>query len=643
MVTLAGACADLGRIRSSTREQCLVSGGWKAGMKEEELTELIEELNKQAAWTPRRYRRRVILMTALGYSYFFTLLLLAFAILGVMVWLMISGGRWYVGMGKILGPVLIVVIAMLRSLWVTWPPPQGLPLERSQAPELFEMLDQLRAQLRCPKLHHVLLTGELNARAPQHPRFGPFGWYHNYLQIGLPLLLALPRPELEAILAHELGHIAAAHGRIRSWINRSWITWSRLGEALQEKKSKAHLLVKPFIYFFFPRYNAHAMVLARTDEYEVDEIAAEVVSERRLADALTRFYLAAKALEAFWPKLLELARTNPEPPADVYQRMQQFLGQPWSEIDAGLWLEDLLAQEEHIDDTHPCLPERLEALEQEPRLPQPMSRSAADELVVDIEQIMAELGKTWVQSIREVWQRKHQHLKSLLQQRNQLAARRQTGAASRDELLALAELIWELDGSAAAKPYFNELYNHNKQDAQVVQRFGELLVEEEHAQAPVLLGWAIRLDRGTTLDACRSLIQYYRRAGDYQQCDRWQRRATSYQQMLDLAEAERSTIWADDEYYPHGLTPEELKKVQQVLLPEHKILRAYLVRKRVLLQTDHGCFILGLLCTEDAEAAIIYRLRESLAYLGKLFILIPEEDDQRQRFAAVPGAMVMNR
>ena len=55
---------------------------------------------------------------------------------------------------------------------------------RSDAPELFALLDRLRARLDTPPLHQVLVTADFNAGITQLPRLGVFGWHRNSLILG---------------------------------------------------------------------------------------------------------------------------------------------------------------------------------------------------------------------------------------------------------------------------------------------------------------------------------------------------------------------------------------------------------------------------------------------------------------------------
>ena len=99
--------------------------------------------------------------------------------------------------------------ATLRALWVRFDEPDGVPLEREDAPALFEALDRIRQRIDGPAVHRIYLDSEFNASIRQLPRFGLFGGAVNHLSIGLPLLMALDRRRLLSVLAHEYGHCAA--------------------------------------------------------------------------------------------------------------------------------------------------------------------------------------------------------------------------------------------------------------------------------------------------------------------------------------------------------------------------------------------------------------------------------------------------
>ena len=117
------------------------------------------------------------------------------------------------------------------AMWVSLDVPKGQRIANSEAPELFALIDKLRRSLGAPRFHHVLITDDFNAAVVQIPRLGLLGWYRNTLLIGLPLMKALNRQQLAAVLAHKFGHLAGGHGRLGNWISLDLPASLRLGAA----------------------------------------------------------------------------------------------------------------------------------------------------------------------------------------------------------------------------------------------------------------------------------------------------------------------------------------------------------------------------------------------------------------------------
>jgi hypothetical protein len=197
----------------------------------EEWERLVERLDSLARAEPARYRRRVGLLAGLGYAYVVVVLALLIAAAAGVVWLAIIGT---VAILKFLIPLGAFVLLILRALWVRVPPPEGIRLTRKDAEPLWRALDELREAVEGPKVHTLLLDGQLNAGIVQIPRLGPLGWQRNYLVVGLPLMQALDGDEFRAVVAHELGHLSKSHGRFASWIYRLRSTWTRLLMTLEE-------------------------------------------------------------------------------------------------------------------------------------------------------------------------------------------------------------------------------------------------------------------------------------------------------------------------------------------------------------------------------------------------------------------------
>ncbi len=326
-------------------------------MTNEQFDFLVRRLERDARENPSGYHFRVFLLALLGYAYIFLALALVGGIVYGAIWLFTHGARPSVGLLKIALPVLtslgLFALIVLRALWVPLNEPEGMELKRTEAVPLFQAVDRLRTQLKVPRFHRVILTHDFNAGVVQTPRLGVFGWQKNFLLLGLPLLLTLSPDEFRAVLAHELGHVSQAHGRFGGWIYRVNKTWFQLLETFAHEGHNGAVVFAPFFAWYAPFFAAYTFALRRAAEYEADRHAAELVGPRLIADTLIRSELVFRQAAE---------RARPPLPSE----------QVWR------WLNDAMAEKTGTEDTHPALADRLRALKQEPRLPEPSKETAAD-------------------------------------------------------------------------------------------------------------------------------------------------------------------------------------------------------------------------------------------------------------------------
>lgn len=147
---------------------------------------------------------------------------------------------------KIIIPVAIFLYIIIRSLWVSIEKPQGIEISKHDAPQLFLIIDDLSQKLNSPNFHYVLITEDFNAAVVQRAKLGIFGWYENYLIIGLPMLQSLTVEQLTSVLAHEFGHLSKNHARTANWIYRQRIHWVQLYMLIEQNSSKMDIVFRPF-------------------------------------------------------------------------------------------------------------------------------------------------------------------------------------------------------------------------------------------------------------------------------------------------------------------------------------------------------------------------------------------------------------
>ncbi|QJW83694.1 M48 family metalloprotease [Ramlibacter terrae] len=324
-------------------------------------------LSEQAsAENSGRYRRSVALFAALGYGWVLGCFVLSLA--AVAGWprparaAAFAGGT---GVG-ITAPGLLWT--SLRALWCRLEPPEGLRLARGDAQELFDAIERIRRKVKGPPLDGIYLQSDLNACIAQRPRWGLFGGARNDLGVGLPLLMAVDRQRLLAVLAHEYGHLRGEHGRFAAWIYRTRVSWTRLHRELDDDGVAARI-TRAFLDWYFPRFVARTFALARQDEYEADRIAGRLLGADVAGAALVEIAVKSQWLAAhFWRQHWAQAAHEPLPVGPFRGMRAQLALAPPADFAAAA-LRDALRQPSGLDDTHPGLRDRLESLEAAATLP----------------------------------------------------------------------------------------------------------------------------------------------------------------------------------------------------------------------------------------------------------------------------------
>jgi hypothetical protein len=121
---------------------------------------LIDRLEVLAQKDPARYRLRVAALAALGYAYLLFIVLLLIAFVYGFVYLLVAAHEFNFLALKIAWIPLLLAGAVLRSMWVTIPEPEGSELKYKQAPRLFDLVKDVRKSLSGPHVHHILISDD---------------------------------------------------------------------------------------------------------------------------------------------------------------------------------------------------------------------------------------------------------------------------------------------------------------------------------------------------------------------------------------------------------------------------------------------------------------------------------------------------
>jgi len=605
----------------------------------EEFTALVKRLEGESKREPGAYRFWLGALAVIGYAYILFMLLLLLGLLAGMVLFAVNTGRVYVGEIKIFFFLLVVIYVILRSLWVTVPPPEGIALQRAEAPQLFELIDSISRALKTPRLDHVLLTGDFNAAVAQLPRLGLFGVYKNYLILGYPLLQAVSPEQFRAILTHEMGHLSEQHGRFGIWIWRLRETWGRLVAGLSGHDGKGGFLFNWFLRWYGPYFMAYSFVLARADEYAADRYSGQLAGAQNFAESLAAIRLRDTYLDkAFWPALSKLMQEHPMPPHDPFTRMAATLKQPLPADDARKWLGMALAQQTDYDDTHPALRDRLAALgfpdaakTPERFIPAPVTTSAAEHyLGIGLPGLTEKLNTGWVKSITPTWEKEYQEAQDGKARLQVLETKLADAPLTQDEAWERATLVAHLRENAEAIPLLRALLAIWPEYAPAKLMLGKLLLDEEDESGLGLIQEAMGKNSEFELVGCQLIYGYLKLRGRDGEAEPFLQRGIKRHEQEQQADTEASHVTGRDRFVSPEMPADAVAHLVSVLREIPEVKTAYLVRKILPAMPQRVCHVLAikpkfkalLLDEDDAVQKLVTRITEHLQLDHETLIIV---------------------
>ena len=604
---------------------------------QEQFDALVGKMEDFSKSHPGNYRLRVALFALLGYAYIFLVLAGLLALVGLVVWLIVFSRRINRHIIKLVILLLIPAWAIVRSLWITFTPPQGLRLSRHQVPHLFALVDELTTKLQAPKFHNILLNQEFNAAVVQVPRLGIFGWQENYLLLGLPLMQSLPLEQLKAVLTHELGHLSGNHSRFAAWIYRIRNTWMQIYERLHQSDQKgALILFNRFLDWYWPSFNAYSFVLARMNEYEADSCAAQLTGAHNMAEALMNVEVKARFLESsFWTDIQKQVEHQTDPPDNVYSSMLTILHRPIAEEKSKQWLEEAFAEKTNNADTHPCLTDRLKSLGystvQAQKLLQPatIQITAAEHLLGKaLQQFATQFNQDWKQTVSTPWRQRYAYLYERKGKLQALESKTQTQTLTEQELWERAYYTLELRGNEVALPLLQDVLTKQPDHAEANYILGQILLQKADAAGITCIEKAITQRMDWIIDGCQLVYSFLCQKGQTSEAQKYHERAEQHYQLLLKAQQERASVSDRDQFQPHSLEASQVNKLKQQVATYSQIKQAYLVEKVLTYFPEERLYVLGiirkksLLESKDAAQKLIDLLATNLQFPTQAYIVI---------------------
>ncbi|QFT91136.1 heat shock protein HtpX [Bacillus sp. THAF10] len=618
-------------------------------MTDEKFELLVKKLETKAEENPGRYRFKVLLLTALGYGYILFFLSLVLVLLTISV-LYMTDGNFSSGSLKLFLVTGALSFFIIKSLYLTISLPEGYYLKKNEAPELEKAISTISTQLKTPKIHAIVLDNDFNAAVMQHHKFGLFGPKKNILMIGIPLMSGLSREQFTTVLAHELAHISHSDTSFGAMIYRVRKTWAQLMTSLENNEQFGTFLFRKFIQWFYPRYSAHTFVMARQQEYAADAAAAKVTSPEAVRDTLCTVSIGGQYYyENFFHELFqEGSKTNvvPHPYTQFFSRYQKL-----NPALANEFLQNALSRESNVEDTHPCLTARLNAVGMKPDIPT-NKESAIDFFFANPKAILQQFNQEWLEHNKERWNEQiasYNDAKSRLQELEQskeldIHGKYEKAILTRNlvgyepAIPLLEEMIVEFSEERVAPAYLalGNIYLHQEDTAQKGERYVKKAME---------IDWELKEE------ALDTLCEYYYHTGNMEAFEETRIQLEAWPTLLKQFEEEASDLNLDDQYMAHDQAPEQVKEIADNLLPHSEIVEAYFIRKVVSVIPERKIYLLGLkvqvpeaIDQDEYTEQLLDKYSEELEIVDNIqFFLLNGNEEFEAKMKEVEGSQILEK
>ncbi|MFH8379889.1 M48 family metallopeptidase [Kitasatospora sp. NPDC018058] len=357
---------------------------------------------------------RALLALALLAGFYLLALGIVGGLLAVDVLLAVNSAHPF-GLGGLKVYALSAVLAypVVRTVFLTrrhgpGEPSPGVSVSRAEQPALWARVQQLAQESGTRGPDEVRLVAQVNAQVCEDVRLLGLLPGRRRMELGIPLLIGLGEAELDAVIAHELGHFgnrdtrlgglthagrqAVVHtvGALRERAARSEAAQAaELAALAAERRAKGKRVrtaqasggvdqVLARIFTAYARlYLTVSSAVSRRQEVAADLVAVELAGRDATASALRRLPVLDSALDHYLDRYAMVgweAGLLPLP-GQVYGGLAHLLAEPARREEPARLGPDVPEAEQHPYDSHPPLAARIAAVEALPPDGRPTARS----------------------------------------------------------------------------------------------------------------------------------------------------------------------------------------------------------------------------------------------------------------------------
>lgn len=267
-----------------------------------------------------------------------------------------------------LGVIYVVIRGVFVSMHVKERDIVGVEVTPAEQPVLWTRVRQLAEQVGTRAPRKLYLVPDVNAAVWENTRLLGLIPGSRRMVIGVPVLIALTPAQLDAVLAHELGHYGNRDTRVGALVGRT--RQSVLG-ALRAAVPRQGRFRLPGGTLFLALFRWYAMVVlrvtqqaSRAQEYAADRVAGRIAGPANAiaalgvlggTDAAFSFYLARYISPGAAIGLLP-------PPPELFGGFMALLAEPARQAELDQLRREPPEEKADAFDSHPPITERIAAL-----------------------------------------------------------------------------------------------------------------------------------------------------------------------------------------------------------------------------------------------------------------------------------------
>jgi Zn-dependent protease with chaperone function len=298
---------------------------------------------------------------------------LCFVVVPVLVVLAVLPGSIaaQVGVPLCIATVGVMAYATWHALHTRRVEPAGVPVTRTDAPQLWAMIDDAAAVAGTRAPDAVTVVAEAAATLSERTRLLGLIGGHRDLYLGLPLLQAWDAAHLRALVAHELGHLSPQLGRLAPMAYRGRVAVGRTIPRISRRN-----LAGPVLIAYAKVYRRAGAPFARAQELAADQLAARFAGPAAIAGVLRDLPVLDAAQRLFYAEYVGPGWRAGHVPDDIFGGFLRVLAARAEEL--SVLLSQAPVGAPAAWDPHPPVAERLAALRAVEPAPEPDAEPAAE-------------------------------------------------------------------------------------------------------------------------------------------------------------------------------------------------------------------------------------------------------------------------